>query len=289
MLGVDRLKDLHRRATDALSGHPIVFHHVPKCGGTSIGRALRRPYLLSQGTVKPIESGQAFAAVQRGGHQSCNIFEMREMMLLYLLYCDTRCVAAHIPFSDPAFEQFGDKYAFVTMLRDPVERVISKFYYNSRRSGDDRPENDLFEDFLKREEAKGNGSTYVRYFSGDPTRNEGTRDNVDAAIRNLRRLNFVGFLDEVPRFESALRTLTGRAIKIGRENVGSSRRSDSPLASGAARKRIETLCSADLEVWAAVQDLRKSVPRKAQASVAPTVEPEKVSDGAATAGLVAGA
>ena len=267
MLGVDRLKELHRCATDALAGHRIVFHHVPKCGGTSIGRALRRAYFLSQGTVKPIESARAFETARRGGTPPCNIFEMREMMLLYLMHCDTRCIAAHIPFSDAAFDKFAGRYAFVTMLRDPVDRMISKFYYNMRRANVRGPEAELFDDYVARERAKGNGSTFVRYFTGNPAQGEGTPANVDAAVRNLHRLNFVGFLDEVPGFESALKTLTGRRIKIGRENVGRARRADSYLMSDEARAKIEALCSADLDVWAAAQDLRQGEPRMPEASV----------------------
>ena len=35
--------------------HPnrIVFHHAPRCGGTSVGRAIRKRFLLSQATVLP--------------------------------------------------------------------------------------------------------------------------------------------------------------------------------------------------------------------------------------------
>ena len=56
----DTAKALQRHAQSLLSGNRIVFHHVPKCGGTSVGRALRLSYFLSQGTVTPIESDKAF-------------------------------------------------------------------------------------------------------------------------------------------------------------------------------------------------------------------------------------
>lgn len=257
MLGVDRLKGLHLRATDALCGRRIVFHHVPKCGGTSVGRALRRAYFLSQGTVKPHESEQAFQAAQADGRQLGDVFALREMMLLYLLYCDTRCIAAHVPFSDAAFERFAANYAFVTILRDPVERFVSNFFWNNRRSNDEARTTQAFEHFLGTEEAARAGSTYVRYFSGNPGRQNFTANDVAAAIANLRRMQCIGFLDDLDTFSSDLHRLTGRSLRIGKENVTRSGGREFILSSP-LRGKVLAACSADREVWDAVQDLRKA-------------------------------
>ena len=253
----DRAQALQKRATDLLCGRPIVFHHVPKCGGTSVGRSLRRAYLLSQGTVTPVESEKAFDAAQRPcapggiGHVS----ELREMMLLYMLYSDVRCVSAHIPFSNAAFERFGDRYAFVTILRDPVERFISNYYWSHDRPDAHFRIAEPLEEFLSTERARAIGSTYARYFCGEPGHSFGP-SHVDSAIRNLRRMSFVGFLDQLDGFEAALHRLTGRRIKIGKENVrGTGSRRDSIL-SGPLRERILEVCAADRKIWNAVQDLR---------------------------------
>src|SRR5689334_21694985 len=111
MSSIDLAKSLQRWATNGLCGNRIIFHHVPKCGGTSAGRALRRSYILSQGTVTPRESQQAFNAVRRFNDRSSfgDASELREMMLLYMLYCDVRCVAAHIPFSNAALTEFAGR------------------------------------------------------------------------------------------------------------------------------------------------------------------------------------
>ena len=54
------------------------------------------------------------------------------MMLLYMLYSDVRCVAAHIPFSDASFDRFAGSYAFVTLLRHPVDRFISNYLWSHK-------------------------------------------------------------------------------------------------------------------------------------------------------------
>jgi hypothetical protein len=257
---VDLARALHGRATDLLCGRRIVFHHVPKCGGTSVGRSLRRAYLLSQGTVTPVESEKAFNAAQGGGRRGIgHVAELREMMLLYMLFSDVRCVSAHIPFSDAAFERFAGSYSFVTLLRDPVKRFISNYFWSHDRPDAHFRIAETVEDFLSTERARGLGSTYVRYFCGEPDAKFGPR-HVDSAIRNLRRMNCVGFLDEVGRFEAGLHALTGRRIRIGKENVGGTSARRDALLSGPLRDRILQVCGPDRDIWDAVQDLREREP-----------------------------
>lgn len=260
-------KSLHRRATDLFSGQPIVFHHVPKCGGTSVGRSLRRAYLLSQGTVTPKESEDAFDAAQKDGHPAKgHVAEFREMMLLYLLFSGTRCVSAHIPFSNAAFEKFSGRYAFVTLLRDPVERFISNYFWSHKHPGGVAHIPQSLEEFVQTDRARLLGSTYVRYFCGEP-RQDFAAAQAEDAIRNLRRMDSVGFLDRVADFEADLHRLTGRRIKIGKENVANSASNREAIMSGPLGEKIKEACRLDIQVWNGVQDLRGpasevSVPRR---------------------------
>lgn len=254
---VDTAKALHRRITERLTGRPIVFIHAPKCGGTSVGRALRRAYMLSQGTVKPRESAMAFDAAQRSdGQVAGDVSDLREMMLLYLLYCDTRCISAHVAFSNAAFDRFSDRYIFVTLLRDPVERFISNYYWSQRRASPSRVDEPI-EQFLASDRAIQMGSTYVQYFSGEPWRKEVSPGQIEAAIANIRQLSAVGFLDRIEHFEARLRNLTGARLKIGHENVGKTTPEHGSVLSNSLRDRIRDVCRPDREIWDAVQDLRR--------------------------------
>jgi hypothetical protein len=260
---IDVAKSLHRRAIDLVCGHRIVFHHVPKCGGTSVGRSLRRAYLLSQGTVTPVESEKAFNAAtsSHSGNGIAHVSELREMMLLYMLYSDVRCVSSHIPFSNAAYERFAERYAFVTLLRDPVDRFISNYYWNHNRLDAHFRIAETLDAFLSSERARGMGSTYVRYFCGQPAQ-QFTRSHVEAAITNLRRMDGVGFLDDVLHFQTVLRSLTGKRLAIGTENVGNTTARRDEILSGPLRDRILEICAPDRAIWDAVQDLRKQQPSR---------------------------
>ena len=262
---IDFGKSLQQRAVNFHSGRRIVFHHVPKCGGTSVGRALRRAYILSQGTVTPEASMKAFEAAREGrtGQALADVSELREMMLLYMLYTDTRCVSAHIPFSEAAFRQFSDRYVFVTLLRDPVDRFISNYYWSHQHPGGVGHIAEPLEEFLATSRARHLGSTYVRYFSGEPAQ-DFTARHVESAIRNLRRMDCVGFLDEVGQFAAGLRRLTGKRISIGRENVRNTGGKRDAILAGPLGGKVLEACRFDSDVWDAVQDLRTRPPGSGQ-------------------------
>lgn len=254
----DTIKSLHARATDRTCPERIVFHHVPKCGGTSVGRAIRRAYLLSQATVTPVESERAFdlARARRDDLAGLDVSHLREMMLLYHLAADRRCVAAHVPFSDVAFEAFRDRYRFLTVLRDPVDRFVSNVAW-SRRAGAFFKIREPLEDFLKTERARKLGATYARYFCGTPG---GRRDgwSVAKAVENLRRMDGVGFLDDLAGFRDTLFDLTGHRFRIGHENAAAPDPDRAALREGPLGRRIAELCAPDLEIWDAVQHLRRA-------------------------------
>lgn len=254
----DTAKALQRHAQSLLSGNRIVFHHVPKCGGTSVGRALRLSYFLSQGTVTPIESDKAFQVVQesKSPRPVGQVSDLREMMLLYMLYSDVRCVAAHIPFSDAAFDRFSGSYSFVTLLRHPVERFISNYFWSHKHPDGVQHVSESLEEFIGTDRARRLGSTYARYFSGEPAADEFTTKHAVAAVRNLKRMHLVGFLDDLGRFQGGLRSLTTRRIKIGKENVGHNSSERDRILSGPLKERILDACAIDLAIWEQIEDLR---------------------------------
>ena len=250
--------DVTRRALSDLKERSIpqrvVFHHVPKCGGTSIGRALRKRYLLSQATVKPEESFRAFEAFTGRNDRDrmlVDVLDLREQMMLYLLFEDIRCVSLHVRFSETAYERFSDRYKFITILREPVERFISNYFYSHGRTGAHGCIDEDFETFLGTPRARRMGATYSEFYCGLPISEDFAGDRaVSRAIENIGKFDVVGRLDDLGGFMAALRKELGVAIRIGHENK---------LKKGAAKarerispeqiERVRDLCQPDIAIW----------------------------------------
>lgn len=251
---VDILKRGHRYAIGVLSPPPVVFHHVPKCGGTSVGRALRRRYILSQQTVLPEESFRAFETFtgRRDREQMLiDALDLRDQILLCHVFCDVHCVSAHVRFSNSAYNRFKDRYRFITLLREPVPRFISHYFW-----GHDQPQahariEEDFEAFLGTARAKRLGATYVEYFCGLPKGADITgSEAIEAAKNNLKLFDVVGRLDDLPAFEGNLKQLLGAHVRIGYENkakqLATVRKS---TVTPELRRRVEELCAPDLAIW----------------------------------------
>lgn len=101
-----------------MSSRLLIFQHLPHTGGTTLKQILRRHY----GTAGLMEyNGDLTTAIQAFEGISA---EKRERV---------QCIFGHIPFGIHHFLPRPADY--ITFMRDPVERVISAYYYSLRASG----------------------------------------------------------------------------------------------------------------------------------------------------------
>lgn len=237
------------------------FMHVPKCGGTSMIHGLRRlcPIQRSLGLIQvaPSRSAISLLAERRldyfgfheDGPRTADVFAFRRSLLFYFLASDLPLVAGHFLFDRDAFANFGDRYRFISVLRDPVERMVS--HYNEERRGNylDLP----FVAYLETNLAWRHATTALRYFSGmahiEPT-------HLDHALAlakaNLRCFAVVGFTENLDRFCARFADLFGRRLRIGHY-----RRAvlPKPDIDRAMRHRLEVMCRGDLELYQAAKEL----------------------------------
>ena len=265
---IDHVKRLHTATVERLHSQRVVFHHVPKCGGTSVGRALRKRYLLSQATVSPESSFKAMEAFTGSGDREAlliDVLDFREQMLLYHLFEDVHCISAHVRFSAPAHERFRSTYKFITILRDPVSRFLSNYTWSYGKSDAHARIEEPFREFLSTERAKRLGATYVEFFCGLPKSADiRSGEAIDAAVSNLAKFDIVGRLDDLPTFEASIAQTLGVRLKIGHENKAARRSAAAEAMEDPQLKaEVMALCAPDIAVWE-----RYSAVRKAEVPVA---------------------
>lgn len=251
-----RLKGVIQGLADRLYRRGLVFHHVPKCGGTSVGVAIRRHYALSQAGIVP---GASFRAAQQvsGSDEPMDVLRhaksLREQMLLYQLYTGHWCVSAHVRFSATAYREFCATHGFVTILREPVARYLSHYHYSAGRDAHvsiDMP----LEDFVATEQGRSYGALYCDYFASlDPDEDFTTPRAVESAVANLGRFAVVGFLDDLEAFAAGIRREFGFRPRIGHRNRNVVAGSGAAALPPALRQRIEEVCAPDLEVYQRVR------------------------------------
>jgi len=254
---IDNAKRLRTWLLEKNCPQRVVFHHVPKCGGTSVGRALRKRYLLSQATVTPEASFRAFEAFSGRSDREqmlIDVLDLREQMMLYHLFEDVRCVSLHVRFSEVAHRAFKDKYKFVTVLREPVSRFISHYFWSVNKPSAHARIEEGFAEFLQTPRARRLGATYVEYYCGLPKDVDTASDMaISAAVANLKKFDVVGRLDDIPSFEFGLHQELGVRVRVGHENKATPARSSSKHdISKELRERVVELCAPDLAVWKAV-------------------------------------
>lgn len=226
----------------------LVYIHVPKCGGSSFGAALRLRYFYSQATINLVQSDAAVVALHplsRGEDRIIADYDQRARELTRLMTRRVRCISGHMRYDSDLHAR--NDYAFVTMLRDPVERFVSHYYYLQRRHPDpSRP--DTLKGFLDTEDAARIASQYLFYFAGH---SQNRAPNLSRAIcvaqSALSRFDLIGDLSDPSGFARDLRRLTGGPIPWLHRNR-------SPMATSVPHSlvaRIAALCAPDIAIYQA--------------------------------------
>lgn len=235
--------------------HPCFFMHVPKCGGTSLSEALYAtvPMHRRVGVIDAIATRRATTLMHAdSGEESLyhddlpngvEVYALREKMLLVHMAWGSELIHGHVLFSERAHRHFGERYRYVTLLRDPLERTLSNFLGSTR---DGLVGGDL-DEYLGSEIFRTHGLSMLRYFSGThPLEPADEEAALERAKRNMDRFAIVGFLDDLDGFARQFSAVFGRRLTIFRYN---SSRTAHPSPSAAQTSRMETVLASELELW----------------------------------------
>ncbi|WP_339382035.1 sulfotransferase family 2 domain-containing protein [Gloeocapsopsis dulcis] len=260
---LDAITAISSNVFDGSLDAKICFVHLHKCGGTSITQAIKSCYQ----SLSSITDNNTFhlngAAASKAAHKSFEnhldsededylIGKFREHLLLYHMYqSKIKYAAGHFSFSEIAYQNFSGKYAFVTVLRDPVKRWISAYLY-SRYGQYATPNLDEdFSDFLNSERAFKGGCLYVKSIGGlDKTGNYTSEAAIERAKENLHKFSVVGFLEHQEIFVKQFEQQFGRKLRIRKYNrTNKSKTFKKSLISEEIEAKIREICRPDIEVY----------------------------------------
>ena len=198
---------------DAPPAKRIVFFHPPKCGGTFIRHSLGMVF----GGASRVDLGSAVAAGRNLGIEG---MELCEGILVYFVQChDVHFINGHFCYSRRAFAGREAEFDLITILRNPLDRMLSHYYFARFKPAPDHfpPVDCDLSEFLLTDRARGWATTFTRMFVGeiDATKALRMRTAVAQAIDNLSRFHIVGTLEQLEKFEEAFRTMiSGEGIKV---------------------------------------------------------------------------
>ena len=95
----------------------IVFVHIEKAAGTTLNHILRCNFPLAHYDVRPFS------------HESNHIFTSKDFRIALKINPFLKSISGHAIFPFVSLSSVKPELKYITLLRDPVQRYISRYYY----------------------------------------------------------------------------------------------------------------------------------------------------------------
>jgi len=236
------------------------YMHVPKSGGSSVHEAIRAVIPLNQHTtvINAVPTRRVAAVAYAGvddenvihedGPRCAELFKMRELQQMTCMAQEDALIYGHCLFSETAHRFFGKPYKYVTMLRDPVSRVISNF----RSATFENFYSGSFDAYMESDVGRRHAQLNLRYFSGIAEIKHGEEQAaMEKAKANQDLFSVIGLLDSIDNFLVQFNDVFGARPSIPHYNSAKGNHVD---LTPDQKSRLEKICEFDLELHERARD-----------------------------------
>ena len=268
------LRVIRDYSVNARTNQRIFFMHLGKCAGTSVFNAIRHSMHVGwEGYVDTHTAIQNAKAIHNTDDLNVllpRFHELRIHSALQRMSKKNQLVGGHIPYCKTAFQQYQKDYNFLTVMRDPVERVISIYKYSKARGHSFKPKGkylspeEELQFFLNSPRGKIEVNNYVAFFGGLHT-TQTYYNNVEKAKQNVEDFHLIGFTDNLTEFANQFHKMFGLELDIPSLRVTKQvfKEKSSPksgeeidkLFTQEIRQQIAELCKDDYKVYHYAKEL----------------------------------
>lgn len=234
----------------------ICFIHIAKCGGISVNQAIRYRYPFTYAglnALASLESARLFYHFNDpfdDAYQS--VLRYRENILVYELNRGSGFISGHYAFNRDIFDKFKSKYVFMTVLRDPLERFISSYFFNVYKDSTSPWKiNDSLKDYLNSEKGYLAAHDYVKLIGGVRSDNAyDTSESMHNALENLNKFHICGVLENLNELKIQLLNQCSLNIRISKKNKNPvSKKRQKDVITDKIKSEIRYLCKSDYEIY----------------------------------------
>lgn len=249
---IDRLRRLLRVWRGECIQDPIFFLHIPKCGGSSVTRALEESIGLRKWITGKYHYLKAAPSRKAANDMGLSLMDYRNHILAYHMNDETKMyVGGHFGFSRRLYEQHSDRWKYVTILRNPMKKWFSQYFYNRYKEDDHFSIEGGVEAFARSETGRYLGSDFVHKLTdGIPPEDCDSDVAVERALDNIDKFDLVGVIENIDAFTTEFQNTFGFELDVPHVNkspVDKQKRRD--MVNDEVRAHVESCCQPDLRVY----------------------------------------